>query len=435
LRRRNESPWFRELMSSLSLTYLAWAATGLAAAAAQGPLDRYLEAADEHALDVRRAASEVDLASADYDTARSRLLPSVSAAASYTRNQHEVAADLPTQRAVITPRDQVELTAELVVPLVDAGAWIDLGAASAGEDAAARRFDAARLEARVATVAAYFELVAARATEGAAREALASREHNATVAATRVRAGIGSELDLAQAEADVARAEQEIASAALRTRLAERALFVLTGLEPAEGVASLADDLRAPPPLDRVRTRLDAHPAVLAARADASRAGSAHDRAVADFFPSLSAFASERVTNASGFGEESAWSLGVRASLSLDFSQPAALAARAAEHAAREIEVDRATTEAETRLIDAFYRVEAAIARARAARAEVGARERARSTARARFAAGTGPEADLLDAEREWLASESARIAADAELLAARHTLAIRSLRDERGRR
>jgi outer membrane protein TolC len=407
----------------MSVCSLIYAAPSLA----QGPIEPYLRSVAS-SFDVRRASHEIDRAAASTEASRASLLPSLSATASYARNEHEVAVDLPEQRAVITPHDQLELTAEIAVPIVDAGAWLDLAAASDSEEAARHRLEAALLEARVAVVAAYYELVAARATEAAAREALASREHNAEVARARLEAGIGSEVDEARAVADVARAGREIAAAVLRTRVAERNLFVLTRRRPSRELVELDDDLRSPPSLDRALARAGDHPAVRAAEAEASRADTARSQRVADLFPTVSAFASERVTNAAGFGESSAWTLGVRASFRLGFAEPAAIGASAADLHIADVEVDRAVANAETQAIEAWHRTGAAIAAARAARAELDAFRRARDVARSRFEAGTGSQADLLDAERDLFSAEAARIAAYADLHAARRTLSLRSL-------
>ncbi len=122
--------WLAPKAGATALTVAASLAiaTGVAVCAspatAQQPLEVFLAAADEHALDLREAELARDQARSQVDEARARWLPSFSATGGYTRNEVAVEVDFPTgattsRQATITPLDQLDLTLQLNVPVID----------------------------------------------------------------------------------------------------------------------------------------------------------------------------------------------------------------------------------------------------------------------------------------------------------------------------
>lgn len=404
-----------------------------APASAQQPLEAFLDAADEHAIDVVEARALASQAGSAVDEARARLLPSFTASGAYTRNEVAVLVSIPTgvgaevRQATITPYDQLTGTFTLSVPIVDLSAWETFFASESSAEAAEARVESSALDVRATTVTAYHQLVAARAVLRSALRAIATAEENLGVASARASAGLASELDAARASADLERARQNVAEAELQVALAERNLVVLTGLRPTDAEATLDDDLHDEAPLDAWLTHAEARPSVRAASLDREAAERSRDGAWMALLPTLAGTASERVTNAAGFGPEAQWALGLTLTWTLDFGRPATIEARedaVAVVAARE---ERARLGAETAIFEAWHRVRSLVARARAARAAEEASAHGASVARARYDAGTGTQLDVSQAERDLFAAEVSRIQADADLVVQRLLLRLRA--------
>jgi outer membrane protein TolC len=416
-------------------SFARFAALGVVCAAstasAQQPLSRFLQAAADHAVDVRVARASAREARSRVDERRAALLPSLSLAVGYTRNQQEVVAQFPSgggtpSQAVLTARDQLTGHATLEVPVVDVAGWSALAGAEFTAEAHEARLEATRVDVSLRVVDAYYRLVAARGVADAAARNLAFARRHASAVEARLRAGTGSELERQQALADVARAEGARAEARLEVALASRRLEVLTGLTPSGVRVSLRASLEPEPPLARW-TQAQADPAVRAAARDREAAERARDAAWQRMLPVVRAFATERYTNAAGFGPDFLWSVGAEATWLFDFGQPAALSTRERALERAEAEEARAQRRAETGVYQAWHRVRANLARARAARAGEAASERALVAARAGYEAGTVSPLELIHARRERFAATVERLRADADLRAARLTLRLRS--------
>lgn len=399
-------------------------------AQAQETLDAFLAAGRTRGLDVREAALVREQARAQVDEARARWLPSLSVTGGYTRNEVDVVVTIPagpssSTQATLTPLDQADVTLQATVPLIDVGAWLATASAEATADASAARLEAARVDADLAIVTAYHQVVATRALRDAALRAREAAEAQADRARSRRAADLASDLEIERAEAESARAEQQIAEAELQVTLAERAIEVLTGLRAGTRRATPTPDDLAVPASDS--GSLADLPEVRAADAEVRAARVSRDAGWAALTPVVSGFARERITNAAGFGPSALWAVGVQASFTLDFLRPAQIGTRERQLELAELRRERAVELTRTRVIEADARVRSAIARVRAARAgEVSAR-RARDVATARLEASLGTQLDVLVAERELFAAEAARIQAEGELAVARFVLAART--------
>jgi outer membrane protein TolC len=422
----------QSLIESTPFALLAGLVLAVSPAAAQQPLSTFVAAAEDHAFDAREAAEVRDQARSQVDESRARLLPSFTTSAGYTRNQYDVTVTIPTgatepRQAVITPIDQLQATFSIAIPLVDVGAWLQFISSESTADAAALRAEASVIDVDVRVVQAYYQLVAARAVRASAEQAVLTADENAAVAASRSTAGLASEVDTERARTDAERARQTLAEADLQERLATRTLEVLSGIGPEGDRATLDDDLHPEPPLDAFTAHVGSHPQVEAAARDAVAATQLRDAAWLALVPSLSGLASERITNAAGFGPSAAWSLGVTLTWTLDFGRPAAISTR--DHAASvaEIRSERTRSDAETAVYEAWHRVTSLLARARAARAAAASSEHAAEVARARFAAGTGTQLEVSQAQRDALTTQVQQIQADADLIVARYVLHLRA--------
>lgn len=414
-------------MRELLLTMLLHGAT----ARAQQPLDVFLSASESVAADAVLAELSADAARSRVGSAGGALLPSLSLSGGYTRNQEEVSASFPgddgvLQSAVITARDQLDATARVELALVDVSAWSRYLRARADAGAADARALTARMDVHVAVITAWHRLVASRALVDSAAVSRDTARANLDVVRAREAAGLASMLDVERARADGLTAEQVLAEAELEVALASRQLEQLTGITPDASPARLPDPGEEAP-LEAWLARVDALPAVDAADADVLAARRAQLAAVGQLLPSVSVFAAERFTNASGFGPSALWSAGVQARWALDFTRRADAAVEGASLASARVRAERARADVQTALHDSWHRARSLAVRVGAARAAEQASERGASIARARWDAGTGNQLEVSQAERDLLSARVARIRAEADLSVARLTLRLRA--------
>lgn len=420
------------MVSKQSLMTLAAVASLLApdVAAAQ-PLEVFLVAASTHAIDVREADALRAQAGSSVDEARARLLPSFTATGAYQRNEYEVIVTIPTGtspiNATITPYDQLTGTFTLDVPIVDVSAWETFFSAEASADAAEERAESAAFEAQIATATAYHQLLAAASVARSAERSVGAAEDNLAYVTSRTSSGLASDLDQARAEADLMRARQSLAEAELQVTLGIRNLHVLTGLTADAASLELSPSDAPTAALEAWLAHAGSVPSVRAARLDREAAERSRDAAWTALLPALRGTASERLTNAAGFGPTAAWSLGVSLSWTIDFGRPATIATR--DHAASvaTLHEEEARTIAETQILEAHARIGSLTARVEAARAGLAASERGAAVAHARYEAGTGTALDVSNAERDLFAADVTRIQAEAELALQRTILHLRA--------
>jgi outer membrane protein TolC len=430
--------FFDRLMSSHSITprgsglCLGVAISILLAsgsASALQPLDTFVAASRSSNFDRREAIALAEQRGAEADQAKSRLAPSLTARASYTRNERETTINQGATTITITPLNQLEATFTLNVPLVDVGAWLRVSAAGASADAARMRATGSSDDAEKSVTRAFYQVVASEATKVAAAQALATAEESRTITQRRVEAGSASDLDLERARAEVARAKQVVAGATQSCAVARRSLATLSGLAPSEGTLPLPEDSLAPvPSAAQLEPGTERLPAVQAAALDARAARATADAAWGTLAPTLAASATERLTNATSFaGRVSSWSIAATATWTIDPSAYFAAKAQSAGRAFAEVRADRARNAAKDELWNAAEEVRAQIARAEAARAEAVASARAAKLAKDRLEAGAARQLDVIQADRDAFNSEVARIQAAGDLAYARALLRISS--------
>jgi outer membrane protein TolC len=224
-------------------------------------------------------------------------------------------------------------------------------------------------------------------------------------------------------------AEQAREEAGLAVTLAERNLANLTGVElRGRALPEIAAEETAPSgTLEDHIQHLDDTPAVRAARADVLAAERGVHAGWLAFVPTVAGTASERVTNAVGFGPNSSWSVALTATWTLDFLRPAQVGTRDASLSAARARLERAEQQARLQIEDAWHRSHALAARARTTAAVLDASRRAAEDARARYEVGVASQLELVQAERDLFAAEVSRVQALADLAVARATLAIRT--------
>jgi outer membrane protein TolC len=405
-------------VAAASLLSLGWSPPALALQ----PLDLFVQAARSHNPGNREAEANRAQAEAQAGEVLGRALPGFSAVGSYTRNQREVAFG----GTVVVPRDQWDATLALSVPLVDLAQFARVSAAHRAAEAATHRQEAIALETEAQVVQSYYQVAANLALAEAARKALEAVRLNLQISRQALDAGTATTLDVERASAEVERQTQQVTGAELQVALAARALESQTAVTAEVGSGpALTDDLHPERPLAELAGSVT--PALRAARSIRAAAERSATAQRLTLLPSLSAAASERFTNATGFlgGYDNVYAATLSLGWAIDLGTAPAIRARAAE-----ADAARAREEA-TRLAagDAIHRawstIAADLARSRSARAQATVSAHAADIARARYRSGVATQLDLIQADRDAFAAEAARIQADADLANARLQLVL----------
>lgn len=398
-----------------------------ALAVATQPLDVFLARAGAQSFDAREASATERQRSAEADAALGRLIPAVSARGVYTRNQQEVAANLPgvPERLVITPLDQLDAVFQLDVPIVDLASYYRYRAARAVARGATAQRDATTVDVSRSVARAYYQYLGASALVRSAQQSIGAAEANQQNVAARQSAGAATDLDRERALANVSRARQDLADAELGVALSGRSLETLSGLSPeASDGAFRQDELRPEAPL---ASWLD-----LAARSPAARVAG-HQREAAEqtgkaagasLLPTLSANAQERLSNATGFaGRVSNYSLQLVLSWRLDYGLLKSDTAQQASIEAQQVRLERTERALADATFEAYQRVQAGIAKSQAARDQARAASRAADLAQDRYGVGAATQLDVTQAQREAFLAAASQIQADSDLAYARAAL------------
>ncbi|HEX5659646.1 MAG TPA: TolC family protein, partial [Polyangiales bacterium] len=122
------------------------------------PLDAFVASAHKTNPQLRASSALNEQRDAEADRALGALLPAIQAQGSYTRNQYDVSfpditgGGFPTSAAEfanakqikVLPKDQLDATFSLSVPLIDVGGWARRRAARATSEMAGADLDADR---------------------------------------------------------------------------------------------------------------------------------------------------------------------------------------------------------------------------------------------------------------------------------------------------
>ncbi len=395
-------------------------------AQATQPLDAFLDRAKTQSFDAREATATVQQRSLEADATLGRLLPVFSARGVYTRNQYEAAVQLPgtATKLVITPLNQLDAFLQLDVPIVDLASYHRYKASSALAESATEQKSATTIDVSRSVARSYYQFLGADALVRSAQESIKAAEANLKNVDDRRAAGAATDLDHERAAASVARAEQDLADAELGSALAGRALETLSGLapEPADGFPE--DDLRSEGTLGNWLSLAATAPSQRVAQKLGEAAEQNRKAASRALLPTLTGSAQERVTNATGFsGRNSAYTLQLILAWKLDYGTIASNDAQSAALEVQRVRVERTKRGAEDAAFEAFRRVEAGVAKSRAATAQAKAATRAATLSSDRYAAGVATQLDVTQAQRDAFLAVAAKIQADADLAFARASL------------
>ena len=399
------------------------------------PLPAFLGAADEANSDLLIARSTSVQRDAESDRSTGALLPSLTAQGTYTRNQYEVSfpesAVEPgaTGSITILPKNQLDGSVTLSVPIVDVAAWERRSAARATLDSAKADIENTRADVARRVTRAYFQLVANEALLVASAKALEVSRANLTTVQDRKNGGTATELDVQRAMADVSRAEQDASAAGFSVITSRRSLETLSGLSPEPASTFPVDDLHEEAPLERWLTGSADLPAVKSAESAQRSAEASVGAAKSAWLPTVAASAQERFTNAPSLSlHKSYYTLQATATWRIDATIPAATRAQRAAATTAALRVRAKRRDTEDAIFQDFHQVHASLEKARSARAQVEAADAAAGLARDRFGGGLATQLDVLQAEQDLFRAQVARIQADADLAYARAALRLDAL-------
>jgi outer membrane protein TolC len=410
-------------------------------ALATQPLESFLERSKTQSFDARETKATERQRFSEADAALGKLTPSFSARGVYTRNQYEVAAQFPGatrpdptdptmmvttpgRTLVITPLNQLDAFLQLDVPIVDLASYHRYKAAVALAESAREQQGATTIDVSRSVARAYYQFLGADALVASAQESIRAAEANLKNVDDRRSAGAATELDHERAAASVSRAQQDLADAELGAALAGRALETLSGLSPEPAQAVPADDLHDEGTLNNWLALAGKTPVQGVAQKLGEAAEQNRKAASRALLPTLSASAQERITNATGFaGRNNSYTLQLILAWRLDYGTIATSDAQSAALEVQRVRVERTRRAAEDSAFEAFRRVEAGIAKSRAATAQASAAAHAATLSADRYAAGVATQLDVTQAQRDAFLATSAKIQADADLAFARASL------------
>lgn len=416
----------RRVFSRIFTSSLALVALFPGAAVATQPLESFLERSKSAAFDAREATATVRQRTAEADVALGRLTPVFSARGVYTRNQYEAAVTLPgsTERLVITPYNQLDAFLQLDVPIIDLASYHRYRASRALSESSSQQKDATTIDVSRSVARAYYQFLGAASLVASARESIKAAEANLKNVDDRRAVGAATDLDHERAAASLSRAEQDLADAELSAALAGRSLETLSGLSPEPAQPFPEDDLRGEGTLSGWLALAGDTPAQRAQQKLGESAEQNRKAANRALLPTLSASAQERFTNATGFtGRNSAYTLQLVLAWKLDYGTYAATDAQSAALEVQRVRVERSKRASEDAAFEAFRRVEAGVAKSRAARTQYTAASRAASLSEDRYKAGVATQLDVTQAQRDAFLASAAKIQADADLAFARASL------------
>jgi outer membrane protein TolC len=392
------------------------------------PLGEFLAGARRASVDDREVAVSAEELETEALIALGRNLPALSVRGQYTRNQYEVAFNVPANlmlpglqipQGPIQPFNQWDAYFQLDIPIIDVAAWARTYVAQRTAHAGRFNAQATFLNVEKQVARDYYQLIGAAALRLSAERALAAAEANHRLTVERRGAGVATQLDVARAAADVERARQNVADAELLIALTRRALLTRTGVDATADSSATNDDLRPEADLGTWEATRDEDIPALAAAAEQARVATTGARAAKyALLPTLSLTGLERVTNATGFllGNNSAYTVTMTLAWRLDVATIASIKAAAQQAEIARLRAERTRLGVRDQIHDDWQRVRAGIVKSRAARAQAEAALLAAQYANERYGSGAGTQLDVIQAQRDAYAAEVARIQADADL-------------------
>lgn len=399
-------------------------------ASALQPLETFIAGGRAMNPDSRVADANVRQREAEANQQLSKLLPAFTARGTYTRNEYETSATLPgLGTLVIAPQNQVDGFLILDVPIADLSQFARYDSQKLQRDLAeaSRTLTHRQLDEKI--IRAYYTLTATAALTRSAANSLDASQKNLDFVKERVLAGVAPDLDLQRAIANVEQAKGSVADAELSRVLALRSLETLSRVTPEAAISFPEDDLHEetalPNWLQRGKKNL---PELRVAETQSMIAEENVKVARYGYLPTLAAQAQEHFTNATSFtGKPAFYTLTATLSYRFDLNTVATNDVNAAARDATLAQAEGTRRNTEDAIVEAWQRVAANIAKARAARAELKATDSAFRITEDRYSIGASTQLDVTQAQRDAFSADVAHIQADLDLVQARAILRLAS--------
>jgi TolC family type I secretion outer membrane protein len=373
-----------------------------------------------------QSKAQADAAAARLAQARAGRLPSLTLSGQAGQGTTDLGGFFGFNQADVSPR---AAALELRQPLFSGGAVsAAVERAREGRDASLAQVGGARALLAVQAAEAYVAVLSAREILTLNEAQLRQMDEIARQAELRFEGGETARTDLAQAQARRAAARADLARARGDVARSHAHFVSVVGVEPA-GLEALP----APPPpvlgsLDEaLATALRTSPALVAAQAQARAADAGVRYAQAERLPSLALTATASSTRDQFFpgyradgltvGVQGRWTLFAGGLINGHVSE-----ARANVRGAQS-GLDGVRAQVREAVIGAWADVQTSRALVEAAADQATAAASALDSVRNEVRVGQKPTLDLLDAEREALAAQSAMVAARGEAVAAAYRL------------
>lgn len=288
----------------------------------------------------------------------------------------------------------------------------------------------ARRQTLISTIAEvardYIQLRSAQRTEQVTRENLASARESAMLTAERVRGGVASDLDMANAEATVAGVAGQLPQVMQQEGQIINALSFLLGEMPGALTAELATPSPIPPapasvPIGVPSQLAERRPDIREAEAQLHAATAAIGAAKANFFPriTLSGSLAIQALQLKGLGLWDARTYGFGPSLTVPIFEGGRIRAtvnlRKASQQEAAIAFQRAVLQAFQEVDDALIAYHSEQSRRRALAAAVSANRRAVSLATLRYRNGVSNFLEVLTAQRTLFTAQQQLVSSQAQ--------------------
>lgn len=372
-----------------------------------------------------QSKAQADAAAARLAQARAGRLPSLTLSGQAGQGTTDLGGFFGFNQADVSPR---AAALELRQPLFSGGAVsAAVERAREGRDASLAQVGGAKALLAVQAAEAYVAVLSAREILTLNEAQLRQMDEIARQAEFRFKGGETARTDLAQAQARRAAARADLARARGDVARSHAHFVSVVGVEPA-GLEALP----APPPVpgsldEALATALRTSPALVAAQAQARAADAGVRYAQAERLPSLALTATASSTRDQFFpgyradgltvGVQGRWTLFAGGLINGHVSEARANA-RGAQSG-----LDGVRAQVREAVIGAWEDVQTSRALVEAAADQATAAASALDSVRNEVRVGQKPTLDLLDAEREALAAQSAMVAARGEAVAAAYRL------------
>jgi outer membrane protein TolC len=378
-----------------------------------------LSLADKQNLTLHAARTQIDRAEASVAMARAALLPVASARGKYTHNYKEFAISFPAmdplapppEPVVLQEQEQLDLNAQVTVPLIVPSAYFGLSSARRNLEASRAQVDVDRATVLLSVARSFYAAAGADDLVQARKHAVEVAEVTAKNARERLKVGAVTQVETARAELKLVQAEQAEVEAEAARDAAYRALA--TALQIKESFRCVVPDKNPRPDAKLAKVNVDEarlrRPEIRQLERSLRAFDAKSTAAGFQWLPSLSAFGNANWFNYANFvGDSSSWAVGLQVDWTL--YDGGLRDAERRENAAREREAEARLRLLSDNVADEIADTRAQVStKARAVDAATRGVTLAQQTlklVRAQYDAGAATQLDLLEAQDELVNSE-----------------------------